>query len=75
MTVFKKNNSDTRFHQFNQDLTHENTTHLVQLTAGMAYLLSRACCKSLRRLSPVTTPGGTISVIEVMLFWTVLVVW
>jgi hypothetical protein len=30
----------------------------------MAYLFSRACSRSLRRLSPVTTPGGTISVSE-----------
>ena len=43
-----------------------NITYLVQLTAGIAYLLSRACCKSFMRLSPVTTPGGTISVILVM---------
>ena len=44
-----------------------DSTHLVQLIAGIAYLLSRACSRSLTRLSPVTTPGGTISVIEVML--------
>ena len=39
-------------------------TYLVQFTAGIAYPLSRACSKSLTRLSPVTTPGGTISVME-----------
>ena len=45
----------------------ERYTNLVQFTAGIAYPLSRACLKSLYRLSPVTTPGGTISVILAIL--------
>jgi len=48
-------------------LVQSLVTHLVQFTAGMAYLLARACSRSLRRLSPVTTPGGTMSVRELIL--------
>ena len=39
----------------------------MQLTAGSAYPLSRACSISLRRLSPVTTPGGTRSLRDMVL--------
>lgn len=39
----------------------ESRPYLVQFTAGMAYPLVRACVRRVRRSSPVTTPGGTIS--------------
>jgi len=39
---------------------------LVQFTAGMAYELARACSRSFMRLSPVTTPEGTMSAREVI---------
>jgi hypothetical protein len=42
-------------------------TYVVQLKAGMAYPLSLACFKSLSRLSPQTTPGGTMSLREDMI--------
>ena len=36
-------------------------TYLVQLKAGMAYPFSLAWVNNFIKLSPVTTPGGTIS--------------
>ena len=44
----------------------DGRTYLVQFTAGMAYELARACSRSFMRLSPVTTPEGTISAREVI---------